>query len=305
MSIKEEDISPSMARELLETSYGNRPINQPTVLEYAVAMDGDRWSPTACMITLDERGKLIDGHHRLNAVILCGKTVRMLVQRDVPTSDRDVKDTGRQRTLNDMTAMYTRRSNVSNYNAALNVCVNLVSRGIRRPKIRSLETAARWGKLFEEGLEYAVPMIVAQRKGPKIFRHGYVAGAFAFAFKRNPQAVKSFMKAVMHGESIDRSMPAYTVRAALLDGSKHRVVSGTSDTTFKILSGLYATIKGQSYKTAQAGREGYIYFLEAYDNAQVKNLMEPFIRFTSARQEAIDALSKEVRERGQALGRKS
>lgn len=309
MSLKEEDISPNLATQMLATSYGNRPISQPAVLEYAVVMDSGKWSPTASKIDIDLRDRLVNGHHRLMALVLCNKTIRMLVHRGVPVEDREVIDTGRSRSLNDLTSMYTRRVNAHNYNAALNICCNLVSRqAFRRPKLRTLDTASRWAKLFEDGLEYVVPSVVAPGVGrSNKFRNGYVSGAFAFAYKRNPSATKSFLKATMLGENIDSSMPAYTVRSVLLNDTKGRLTGGggVPEITFKILSGLYATIKGQSYRTGQAGREGYLYFLEAYDNAQVKNLMEPFLKFTAARQQQISDMAKEVRDRGEGQARKS
>lgn len=311
LNLEVESITPNDAVELLATSYGNRPINKPTVLEYAVIMDSDKWSPTASKIDLDEKGRLVNGHHRLEAIILANKTVKMLVHRGVPTEDRDVIDTGRSRTLNDITSMYTRRENVTQWNAALQVCVALVTKGaFNRPKLKSLDTAQRWERLFQEGLDFAVPFGAGQGyRAHTAFRNGYVVGALAFAFKRNPQATKSFAKAMMLGENITADMPSYVVRTAIMHSErsarKHKGGGGINEMAFKILSGLYATIRGTSYKTAQAGREGYMYFLESYDTTQVKAMVEPYLRFTKSREEQIRALESKTRNANQAAGRKA
>ena len=311
-SIEVESITPEVAAELLATSYGNRPINKPTVLEYAVIMDSDKWSPTASKIDLDEKGRLVNGHHRLEAVILAQKTVKMLVHRGVPTQDRDVIDTGRARTLSDIAAMYTKKQNVAAWCAALQVCVKLVTRGaFNRPKIKSLDMAERWERLFQEGLDFAVPF----GSGPgyrahTAFRNGYVTGALAFAYKRNPNATKTFAKQMMLGESITADMPSYVVRTAVMHNAvgnrnkSHKGGGGVHEMTFKILSGLYATIKGTSYKTAQAGREGYLYFLESYDTTQVKAMLEPYLRFTKEREAQIKALEAKTRDANNAVGRR-
>lgn len=310
-SIEVESITPEIAAELLATSYGNRPINKPTVLEYAVIMDSDKWSPTASKIDLDEKGRLVNGHHRLEAVILAQRTVKMLVHRGVPTDDRDVIDTGRSRTLNDITSMYTGKQNVAAWNAALQACVALVTRGaFNRPKIKSLDMAQKWERLFKEGLDFAVPFGAGVGyRAHTAFRNGYVTGALAFAYRRNPNATKSFTKAIMLGESITADMPSYVVRTAIMHNTtrrgSHKGGGGVNEMAFKILSGLYASIRGTSYKTAQAGREGYLYFLESYDTAQVKAMLEPYLRFTKEREAQIKALEDKTRNANNSVGRKT
>lgn len=307
MKLDLENISPKIAAELLATSYGNRPINKPTVLEYAVAMDSDKWSPTASKIDLDEKGRLVNGHHRLEAVILAQRTVSMLVHRGVPTSDRDIIDTGRSRTLNDITRMYTNRQNVNNWNAALQTCVSLLMAGTaRRPKLKSLDTAKRWERLFADGLNFVVSYVVAPgvRRNNR-FRVGAITGALAFAHKRNPAAVKSFTKALVLGENLTSDMPVYIARSAVLgDRAQLAGGGGVSDASLKILSALFATIKGSSYRTAQAGREGMIYFREAYDTAQVESLMAPFLKFTEKRKAEIAALAVKAKTERQQVGKK-
>ncbi len=304
-TIKEETITPKEAREILETSYGNRPIRQAAVLEYAVTIDKDKWSPTASKIVIDEKGKLIDGHHRLEACVLANKPFRTLVQRGGATSDRDVIDTGAKRSLNDLFSMYTTQHNISNYTAALNQCANMLTRGqFRRPRLQTLNTAKQWAALFADGLDYVIPEVV-RHAGNKnylsLFRNGYIAGAFVFAFKRNPSKTKEFMKQVMHGDGITSDMPSYTVRNFLInlvkgERQRNRTGSGINEISLKILSGLYAFIKGTSYKTAQAGREGYEYFLEAYDTAQVKNIMEPYLKLTVEREKSIKELEQKAKK---------
>lgn len=306
MKLTEEDISPKDAAELLATSYGNRPINQPTVLEYAVVMDAGKWSPTASKIDIDEKGRLVNGHHRLEAIILARKTIRMLVHRGVPTADRDVIDTGRARTLNDLTRMYTGRLNANNWNAALQTCVTLLAAGrVRRPKLKTLDTAQRWEKLFRDGLDFVIPFVVAPGVGRNNrFRVGAVTGALTFAYKRNPAAVKSFTKALVLGESLTSDMPSYVVRSAILGGRMTLSGGGgINDMSLKVLSALLASIKGTSYRTAQAGREGLMYFLEAYDTAQVEALMSPFLKFTEQRKKEIEALAARARNERNASGK--
>lgn len=71
-------ITPELARELLDRSAGNRKINRAAVTKYKrdfLAGNYRKYHP----IGLDQQGRLIDGHHRLHAVIAAGIAVDFLV----------------------------------------------------------------------------------------------------------------------------------------------------------------------------------------------------------------------------------
>lgn len=92
------EITPEIAKEMLETSRGNRKISRQKVDEYARDMAAGRWQITHQGIAFDTSGTLKDGHHRLNAVVKSGATVHMSVTRDVP-KDVTVYDRGYTRNL--------------------------------------------------------------------------------------------------------------------------------------------------------------------------------------------------------------
>lgn len=73
------DIHPDLASEWLGGNIRNRPISQRVVNQYAADMRQGRWRDNHVAIAFDRQGTLIDGQHRLWAVIESGCTVRMLV----------------------------------------------------------------------------------------------------------------------------------------------------------------------------------------------------------------------------------
>lgn len=82
-----EDVTPEKAQEYLSRNASGRPITSSTVSMYARDMTAGCWHVTHQGIAFDEDGYLIDGQHRLSAVVLSGKTVRYLVTRGL---SRDV-----------------------------------------------------------------------------------------------------------------------------------------------------------------------------------------------------------------------
>ena len=95
-----ENITPARAQKILDTNKVNRHLNRGTVLAYAEDIKNDRWdSQTTACIALDKQGNLKDGQHRLNAIIMANKPVKMWVCYGV--GDNVVFDCGRARSLTD------------------------------------------------------------------------------------------------------------------------------------------------------------------------------------------------------------
>lgn len=63
---------------------GNRPMQNKRVNQYAADMLAGRWILTHQGIAFDCEGNLIDGQHRLQAVVRSGKAVYMVVAYNVP-----------------------------------------------------------------------------------------------------------------------------------------------------------------------------------------------------------------------------
>lgn len=98
-----ELVSPELAMEWLSKSAGNPrfgqegKVNKSVVAKYAADMKGGHWELTHQGIAFNESGELVDGHHRLCAVIESGVNVWMYVTYDVP-NDSALLDVGYVRT---------------------------------------------------------------------------------------------------------------------------------------------------------------------------------------------------------------
>lgn len=98
---KVERIGPKTATLYLENGAPNRSINAKVVKRYADAMTKDRWKLTHQGIAFDEQGRLVDGQHRLSAIVASGKTVEILVSRYQTASPMAVLDSGNARSPGD------------------------------------------------------------------------------------------------------------------------------------------------------------------------------------------------------------
>jgi hypothetical protein len=72
-----EDISPAKAKSMLELMPRNRKINKTRIKNYALLMKQGQWDENHPQgLIFDKNGKLIDGQHRLHAVVESNKTIK-------------------------------------------------------------------------------------------------------------------------------------------------------------------------------------------------------------------------------------
>jgi hypothetical protein len=105
-------VTPEWAQQILTRhdeaiaagKFRQRPLNPNTVRQYAVDMKAGNWALTGQGISFDTEGNLLDGQHRVAAVIAAGISVQMLVMWDLEQENDGVKtinlfDIGKKRNV--------------------------------------------------------------------------------------------------------------------------------------------------------------------------------------------------------------
>lgn len=96
------EITPEGAQQYLELNTKNRALNEKHVLYLAEQMRLGAWQMAYDPIRISVTNVLLDGQHRLMAIVKSGTTQRMLVIRNLPDETFTVMDTGRLRSANDV-----------------------------------------------------------------------------------------------------------------------------------------------------------------------------------------------------------
>ena len=94
-------VTPEIAQELLdgtEAGANYRRVSGSTIYDYAREMRAGRWTLTHQGIAISDDGNVIDGQHRLRAVINAGIPVEMMVTTGLPSSASVAMDVGVKRT---------------------------------------------------------------------------------------------------------------------------------------------------------------------------------------------------------------
>lgn len=98
-------ITPEEAARLLEGNTANRALKQSHVEFFEEQLKRGEMQLTHQGIAISETGKLLDGQHRLTAIVNTGIAAQLLVAVDLPDQVFPVLDTGRARMASDVISM--------------------------------------------------------------------------------------------------------------------------------------------------------------------------------------------------------
>jgi hypothetical protein len=223
-----ETIDPQTAREMLATSAGNRSISKPRVDSLASAIAAGDWKPWASPIQFNTRGELINGHHRLTAVILANRAVQQCVVRHVPDDTIEAIDLGRARTLGDVLSMPTKH-----YVASANELAAIVNKTALMltgsPAPLSPSAVTRYRQALGDDLVASAMRWRRRAKDGRLPSPSAVAAALMFVYRTNGSD-KSLQFCEQVSESVGAAGdPAHTV-------ARYLTTHGRSVSPFEVLS---------------------------------------------------------------------
>lgn len=236
-----ETIDPAAAKALLDSSPGNRSISEARVNAFADAMCNGEWKGWAAPIQINTQGQLINGHHRLHAVIVANREVQQCVTRNVPDDTIEAIDLGRARTLSDVLSMPTKHyvPNGRAIAALINTLNHLLS-GQRSPISPATVTRYRVA-LGEDNVARALRWYERSKEG-RLPNPVNIAASLVLLHRTNPTDQSAVFCERLSGSMGEEGDPAKTV-------SRYLTSSGQRITVFEALSrissGYVAAMNGK------------------------------------------------------------
>jgi hypothetical protein len=176
------DVTPAIATKWLKNNFRNRPVSEDVVNAYARDMINGVWVPTHQGIAFNNKDELIDGQHRLLAVVKSGRTIRMMVTFGLPAkieghemTTMDAVDRGRTRSVGDQLTIQHGLSNGS-MTAAICSALSSLCYGERTRRLSVGQTLEVF-RAFEPAVLY---VIERRSKKAGLKSTGVLAG-FTFA----------------------------------------------------------------------------------------------------------------------------
>lgn len=100
-----ERITPQMAKDWLARNTKNRALRPNLVDHLAKVILFGEWQVNGDAIRFDTNGKLLDGQHRLQAIVAADKAVESFVIEGLPPKTQETMDMGRKRQISDVLSL--------------------------------------------------------------------------------------------------------------------------------------------------------------------------------------------------------
>lgn len=172
-----EMVTPEIAQGWLQYNTHNRNASMDRVRQFADDMLNGRWEFNAQTITFDREGRLIDGQHRLMAVVESGVAVPMLVATGLSPSAQMTIDIGAPRSAGQQLSL----SGVTNARNASSVAVCLIRLSRHGDKVWTQHEMPSKSEQIEyvlartEELGYSVAISQHAYKTTRINKTGYAS----------------------------------------------------------------------------------------------------------------------------------
>ena len=280
ISVRRVDVTPQIAQKWLdECNTHNRTLYETTVDAYARDMKRGFWALNHQGICFSEDSVLLDGQHRLAAVVRSEKTVPFYVFRGMPKEfqadgsrhlTQETVDGNKPRGVGDRLALAHGIGNANLKVAVAAVLINICTgKSVKMTPAVVLEVLGIYAGEVEAVLE--------NRSTARGLGYAPVLGAFAFAAKCFKDKVLEFERAYFSGENLSSGSPILAFRNYMLNrppgvvGQSHRRAVQNH-----ALNCLMYYVKGQPLSRLASGIQGHNFF--EYKESEVVEEIRELIR---------------------------
>lgn len=213
-------VTPAIAQEYLESQRVNRPLSTANLKKIQNDMLAGRWHEDGGPIRFDKAGAMIDGQHRMWAIVETELTFSFLVIRGVDIAAMATMDTGKSRSVSDIIGLYDQQAKDLTNLAACTTIVYRWEAGIRGASLRNFTIANDDVLVFYR--EHKLALGEAARVGKKVARHVQGATTQGFALcawifqNLDMEDAEFFWERLMDGSNLSEDSPIRALRELFL-----------------------------------------------------------------------------------------
>lgn len=221
-----QDIGPDEAIEYLGHNTHNRSLRFRVVDAYASDMKQGNWRQGVGSILVAADGTIIDGQHRLHAIVESETTQRMFVVTDLPMDAQEVVDAGAKRTFADILKL--RKETRWNILAAVTRRAEIWAIGARALKGNFQPTNSQLLQRLEKSPELRISTEVADYVRTRVPISASVIGLTHWLFnrievdtdedrERLSEDISTFFERLRDGAELTKDHPVYVLRRTAID----------------------------------------------------------------------------------------
>lgn len=271
MFMKVQTVTPQEAAMWLDTkNHRNRPISEMTVERYTQEIKAGRWRLNGDAIRFGVSKNLIDGQHRLKAIVAANKSIETVVMYGVEDDTFDTIDDGNKRSLADVLAI-KKEYKPALLSAGVRFLWEYATGQIETRDLRKGQIATK--PLLEKtldkhpGLRQSTKFysMIKARPGGLLVPAGKAIGLhYLFSLVDETKADK-FFDILQSGVGLQEGHPILALRARLISGSKEASSNLTNTAIY-----FYVVTTWNSYASDQPMRR--LAFVQDSPLPEIENL---------------------------------
>ncbi len=211
-SLELVEVTPELATEWLSTMGANRRLNATHVDRLADDIRRGDWRQTFDPVRFNRKGELIDGQHRLTAVVQSGRSISVYVARNLDPRAMAVIDTNKPRSVADAMQI----NGVANARKLAAAAKSLYYYDLDKlassgPAVSyaALQRTIKAHPFLPDAVEQVVQSSVIQP-------HAQLAMVYCLAHEKHARRAEEWIELIQEGENIGKGNPAFELRKRLL-----------------------------------------------------------------------------------------
>lgn len=261
VTVSVETITPFRARQLLSFNEGNRRISHARVQQYAHEMKRGNWHLTGDTIKISQdkltgKIRLLDGQHRLEAIVLADVPVTTVVATGLSNAAFSVIDRGKTRTYGDILGMSsiasaTTISSMARPIIVLDAGLNPFGGGLR---LVTPNDVVDFYHKYADICQFAVNHASKYREMLAGYTNSWAMFLFMVGRAHGIQTAKAFVDSIASGVGLQSGDPRLALRTWLVRNTAHKSVAGrTAYEVAAILVRIYnKTVEGEQVNQIRA-----------------------------------------------------
>lgn len=210
-----ETVTPEKADEWLARNTDNRNMSKNVVARYARDMRTGDWLENGSAISFGEDGTLLNGQHRLAAVVQSNRSIIALVVRNLPSKSQDTMDDLKKRSLADTFGFHGFKNATSA--AAITRRVLLWQNGIRTNNGSYQPTKAESLDIMRTDHTLAVAIDAAAAMSKRNLVSPSIVGLTWWLFWNiDENECSEFWSSLHTGANLETDSPIYMVREQII-----------------------------------------------------------------------------------------
>lgn len=213
------DVTPAIAAEMLKRNGNNRPINEGQVTQLARQMEKGEWLFDGQPLRFGKDGRLLDGQHRLTAVIQSDTTQTFSIMHGIDAAAFKVMDTGKLRSTGDIFQI----EGIKNYAQAASITrmiylhTNKMFFGIGRAMTPTNQQLLEF-YLKQDGIDkYVTHSKPLYTHFKKALNSTVIGALFYLMAKKDVKQAEEFWNKLCTGLSLEEGSPIHYLRNFILE----------------------------------------------------------------------------------------